>query len=587
MSDQLEMDLGELLVKKGTSIGLGLIRPSSMYESLRYAEYDVASGIGEIVDNGIEANATEINIITKSEKRKIGVRTTDVISEIAIIDNGIGMTEEIQRRCLVLGDSVRAPKENGLGIGRFGVGLTLGGISLARRIEVYTRNKVQDEFRYNYLDLDLIKFEKQTYVPDPVESDISAEYKNKLENSTGTIIILKNCDRLENTRLDEQIAGLSNFLGRTFRKFIYGGITIKLNDEKVHLHDPLYRLGPTRFDIKNPEQPDIKAAIWGKTGTIELEIPKSRGKMAKVHITMTLLPKEWRKVRGDGNRPFAKERKIDQNEGISILRANREVLYAHVPYLIGKKGQSSAEAIDRWWGCEISFPPELDDYFEVRFIKRGAQPVPFLRDKIRAIISPAVEGLRGQIQNDFKEKVLEKAKASDHFSDIVSIMAEADKKQPKGKLGSNVTLEEQEKEIERIVREQKSDDSKTPEEKKNEIKERPYSIVPVSYPETFLFETVHMIGKVVVKLNVNHPFYKDVFEPLCGSIDEMDEDSDSDKGTLTDEQRIIRQSFMLLLLSYAKAESFFENLDPDVLTNLRTQWGIALANVLKTAEEQN
>jgi hypothetical protein len=132
-------------------------------------------------------------------------------------------------------------------------------------------------------------------------------------------------------------------------------------------------LSPTKFDAKNPQKPDLKAEPWGTVEQIELDIPGSNGQTAKVTIRMSLLPKEWRAYKGAGGTSFVKERHIDDNEGVSILRADREVLYGTVPYIIGKKGQARPLDIDRFWGCEISFPPELDSYFQVRYFPRVAQ----------------------------------------------------------------------------------------------------------------------------------------------------------------------------------------------------------------------
>ncbi|MDA2627279.1 ATP-binding protein [Bacillus cereus] len=589
--------------------GAPLVKAGTMYESLRYAEYEITSGLGEITDNAVEAGANNIHIITKtqptapttSKKKKVA----EVIDEIAVIDDGEGMAPEILSRCLVLGDSPRPRKPSGLGIGRFGVGLTLGGISLARRLEVYSRNDKNGKFYYTFLDLDVIKDESKAFIPKPIAIQPPKEYLNYLEGSTGTIIILKKCDRLQydsiNNRAidaDSQIKGLSNYLGRTFRKYIYGGINIYLNGGKVYLHDPLYRLGPTRFDMdpKSMEDPrtNLKAKLWGKTTTIEIEIPGKTQTYANVEITLTLLPKEWRLKEKSGGSTFATDRKIHENEGISILRANREVLYGAVPYIIGKRGQSRPLDIDRWWGCEISFPPELDELFTVRYIKRGAEPVAALRNKIREIISPAIKALREQIQQDRREEVQKEATKAGLFAGAEQTMAEADKTMAKGKKGSTVSKEEAEKEFKKLAKaatnttsgtdnnEKSAEEKKRElEEKKKELEEKPYNIIPIEYPESIFFETQHMLDHIVVKLNINHPFYKDIFEPLCGSIQTMDAESDVYEGTKTIEQQKIRRAFMLLILSYAKAESFFEDHD-SVLKQLRAQWGMALGVVLNS-----
>lgn len=48
-----------------------LIRLDRMYESLRYNEYSMESGLGEIVDNSVEAQAARIKIDITTEKSSL------------------------------------------------------------------------------------------------------------------------------------------------------------------------------------------------------------------------------------------------------------------------------------------------------------------------------------------------------------------------------------------------------------------------------------------------------------------------------------------------------------------------------------
>ena len=395
VSNRTLLDTGE------SSPPVELICVDRMYESLRYNDYSAQNGLGEIVDNSIEAGAT--NIAVKFTVKKIlkpgKKRAADTIVEIAVMDDGYGMDFDTIYRCLALGESIHKSKNRS--IGRFGVGMTLGGISLARKIEVYSRIHSKDEFFYTFIDLDDIRKGNLICIPKPTLQAPPEEYIKSLGNSSGTIVILKKCDRVEG-----DFEGFTNYLGRTYRKFIERGLKIRLNDELVYLHDPLYIAGPTVFDVqklKNEGVTEPKATLLGEE-SIQLDIPDSPGKTANVTIRMSLLPKEWRTERGAGGGSEAKKRKIDQNEGISILRADREVLYAHVPYITGNKGEARSLDLDRWWGCEISFPPELDGYFQVRYIKRGAEPIASLRDQIREVISRTVKTARNIIREDWAKK---------------------------------------------------------------------------------------------------------------------------------------------------------------------------------------
>lgn len=187
------------------------------------------------------------------------------------------------------------------------------------------------------------------------------------------------------------------------------------------------------------EDYDLKATLLGEE-RITLPIPDSKiGETADVVIRMSLLPKEWRTSKGSGGGAEAKKRKIDQNEGVSILRADREVLYACVPYITGKKGEARSIDIDRWWGCEISFPPELDDYFQVRYIKRGAEPIGDVKDKIRQAIGGTVKTARTIISKDRAIDASEKDTSSGAFAHAEEIMAKAAYKLPANKRGRKLS----------------------------------------------------------------------------------------------------------------------------------------------------
>lgn len=557
----------------------GLIRIDRIYESLRYNDYSTENGLGEIVDNAIEAGAANISIEIKKEKVLKEKRARDSITEIAVIDDGCGMDRETLKKCLVLGETI-PPKKVGKGrIGRFGVGMTLGGISIACRIEVYSRTEPSEGFQYTYIDLEEIREGALIQIPDPIRKQPESKFEELLQNTSGTIVILKRCDRVCG-----DIAGFTYYFGRTYRKFIEAGINLKLNGEKIYLHDPLYMAGPTIFDVQMEKlgNIDLKAQLLGEE-KISLLIPNGDGKMADVTIRLSLLPKEWRLHKGDGGRIEATKRKINHNEGISILRADREVLYGNVPNIIGKKkGESFPKDIDRWWGCEVSFPPELDDYFQIRYIKRGAEPVEALRDQIRGVISNIIESVRKTIQSDWNRWESEENKMSGTFGKAEKTMAEVEKILPRSRKGQGLSEGEADKKLDEVVSSlgDKVKNHREYEKKKEELKQKIYAIEPISCSQNILFDTAFIPGKTIIKLNVNHPFYKRVFLPLCGSIEE----DISDKGKYN-KQSSIKDAILLLLAAYARAEAMFDD-NEQLFENLRCQWGTVLASAINRYEEE-
>lgn len=559
--------------------GSELINTSQMYESLRYNDYSVENGLGEIVDNSVEAKASEIRIDFKKKIRKLGKKQVENIEQIAVADNGCGMSTKVLAQCLTLGCSVRDRKNGRLGIGKFGVGMTLGGISLARRIEVYSRNDENKDFYYTYIDLDEIKAGKKK-ISSPIVKPLPEEYLDFFDGNTGTLVFLTNCDRMDGTgkRVDanELNGTIANYLGRTYRKFIEGGLKIYLDGRIVFLHDPLYIAGPTQFDTK--EHQDPKAQLKDER-SFEWEIPGSPGEKATIKIRLSLLPLEWRINIGDGGNAEARKRKIDQNEGISILRANREVLYDKIPYLIGKKGQFSYQDNDRWWGCEISFPPELDECFQVRYIKRGAEPIGALKDRLNSELTGAITSLRTRIKEDRAAEKAKQNQSENNFDNAEKIMTELDDIFPMNQTKKKISQEEENKKIEKILDESagKSKETATSRKARKELLlNKMYSIVTVSFPASVLFETETLLGdRLVIKLNVNHPYYQKVIEPLCGDIMKVDDA----EGTA--EKSRIRDAIMLLLLSYVKARAVMKDTENNRLLfdQLEAQWATILGAV--------
>lgn len=108
-------------------------------------------------------------------------------------------------------------------------------------------------------------------------------------------------------------------------------------------------------------------------------------------MTLTLLPRDWRRrLPGDGKSDFAKERRVHENEPLSILRAGREIFFDS---LRGVMPSQDGRQIDRFIGKEIEFHPELDECFHVRNVKKGAEPIEGLRDRLKDLIFKSINTL--------------------------------------------------------------------------------------------------------------------------------------------------------------------------------------------------
>lgn len=373
-------------------------------ESLRNSDFDTLSAIGEVIDNSIEAEAREIKINIKTKSLK--GRRKPVFEEFAFGDDGKGMYEDILHRCLVLGYSTSYNDRKG--IGRFGVGMTLGAIAQCRRIEVYSKPRGGD-WKYTHIDLEEIKKDSDPRIPKPVPKEVPNEYSG-LIGDHGTLVIWRKLDRASDVNIEDIV----NWVGRTFRKFIGKELIendkvvpnpqirkIILNDEPVPAHDPL-------FVTKNEKFPSDPCAELAHQIELPWDIPtvdpppdRHYGS-STIIIRFSLLPKEWREEIGSGGSDESKKRYIPHNEGVSILRNNREVLYGHIPHfrLSDQSGGSGFIDIDRFWGCEISFDAVLDNAFSVKNIKVGARPAPELREALYNMMQPTIYDYRKTIRAD-------------------------------------------------------------------------------------------------------------------------------------------------------------------------------------------
>ena len=556
-----------------------LIAADQALMSLRSSGHDYNSAIGEVIDNSLQANANNIRcrIFTLKKVVKKNKNATEVVERIAVGDDGDGMDETITHLSLKLGFSSRYNDRKGMG--RFGVGAKMGGISQGKRIDIYSRQSKTTPWLHTYIDLDEISAGAMTVIPPPEATEIPRDCKD-LVGDKGTLVVWSKTDRLEETesgggrRADTVKRDLMAYIGRTFRKFIDSGINIELDSTKVFPHDPLFLMSSTRFHQKTKgEQPDPLAEIKVSEG-FDFPLPSDPTKTSRVEVTLTLLPKEFRMVRGRGGDDF-EGRRIDENEGISILRADREIFNG---LLRGVQPSQNERQIDRFIGKEIRFEPALDECFHVRNVKKGAEPIEGLRDRLKTYIFNSITTLREEIRKHFDEVKSVTLSGEGIHAEAEKVAAETQRVARKPKAGKNTTKEEREKEIDAAA---ESLSQSAPEELKKEkkaqvkakIEQQPFTIVPETWPGQEFMEIKHLGTNVIVRLNMQHPFYTEVYSKLVAA--EKDE-NDPQKKELAKQ---VRNGIDLLIVGYARGEGQYEN--PSEFDSLRTNWGLELRTLIQ------
>jgi hypothetical protein len=574
-----------------------LIKADTALRSFRDGGYSLADALGEVVDNSLQSGATKIRIAWKVKEQPAGrnKKTKRQFEWFAVADNGSGIAAEILANVLTVGFSTRYGSREG--IGRFGVGFKLASISQAKHMEVYTRpaylnatrkpredgqdfwtfSQSNDEGRIfkTYLDLEEIDQGEQTYYTRDEVEDFPEEYAHLMGEGSGTLIVWRELDRLNHEpsfaeRVDEKLKSLAYFLRRTYRVYIANGTEIYLDDDQTALvpYDPL-------FEIDDPDAVELAKGQPMKgerveSGTIDID-------GHKVHWLVQLTPPITRMKRLGGGEEGPegpsqfKKLHIPDNEGkISFLRHNREVSYTTVPRMFPTRNSE----LDRYIGIQVSFPPALDEYFQVKHIKRGAEPVEKLREELRKALNKPIKVARERIKELWDKTQQQTPPApSDTSGDRKgpeNLVKTADPGLPPGKAGLKMAPDEEERRLRQAATDVGITDIMKQDEFIKHAKQKPVVSLDVEWPGKGLLDIEHLTHTVVVRINRRHPFIQQVYLPLREVIAKGPEGIDSHEflSILTR----AADGMDLLLFAYAKAENASHNPEDDY-GMLREDWG--------------
>ncbi|MEQ8470614.1 MAG: ATP-binding protein [Marinoscillum sp.] len=555
--------------------------------SMRDSDFDAYSAIGEVIDNSIQAEAKEIKILVKAHKesrQRIG--EFQVVDWVAFGDDGYGMNAETLHRCLQLGFSSRYNDRSG--IGRFGVGMTLGAINQCKKVEVYSKVKGGD-WLYTFIDIDAITGtpSKMNSIPEPEKSNIPEEFAGLVNQEQGTLVVWSKYDK-QPVSADSMVEEMDIWIGRTFRKFIWGEVevngytnklTIEINNVKVLALDPLH--------LKNERFPSDKPSYQTEPIIIDWPIPAEDGELFKdlvskeIKIQLSLIDPSLRDYQGVGNAKETRDRFIDRNEGISILRNGREVFYGEIPHW-----KPAFEEIDRWWGCEISFDPILDKVFAVKNIKRGAVPITTLKQAINEKIVPTIKTFREQVSEHWRKRKIEKAQEklkeqSDNGTATGHEEAEGVAKKSETQK-PQITPQTQTNANELASQIHANETAEQQAAWATKFASQPYTIIDESWKSPEFIEIHPLGGSDVIKYNLKHPF----IEELYSLVDQL-QSSEADQELAMRLKSLID----LLIISYAKSESMFDK-DREFkaerfFEDLKINWGQYLKSYLETWKSEN
>lgn len=505
-----------------------------------------ASAISELVDNAIQARATEILISIRAVPDE---REGEIA--VSVLDNGCGMDPFTLRQALRFGGSSRFGDRKGLG--RYGMGLPNASLSHARRVSVYTwqqhngsrqqtrirlrgKSVSPDRVYMSYLDIDEIVCGDMDEVPPP---KIIKNPPSQCCTRSGTLVLWSHCDRLDNRRVSTVVRKLMPELGRRFRHFLWKGLRIEINDESVAPVDPLYLHANSGVS---------GARLFGEELCYEVAAEASdRKRTGLVRVRFSELPvHEWHRLSNEEKRRIG----VSNGAGVSIVRAGREVDYGW--FFMGNKRR---ENYDDWWRCEIQFDPILDEAFGITHTKQQVRPQSHLIEAL----TPDLESVARALNNRARKAHLA-IKAGERFSEAERVASECDKLLRPLPRRSPLQDKSLIKELVRnypALRDVAAQDSEPSK----------YRIVEGALKNTCFFNYAFDGERFVLLLNPDHPFYREIYKPLA--------DGDSPR----DQQ--LRAKIELLLLAVARSEvACGSRANSHSLMKHRAEWSNTLATFL-------
>jgi len=561
-------------------------------QSLREDDFDDLSAYGEVIDNSLQADASEIKIKFVTEMREKSSRMD--IQALAFGDNGSGMDAETLGKCLKVGWGSRMNSRTG--IGRFGVGMILGAIHECKRVEVWSKQK-GGKWSHTYIDLDEIENDELESIPEPIEMKLPTQFEDLVGTESGTLVVWRKYDRQERDA-EKIIAEFKVYAGRTYRYFIWGTdhegnlvdsehrsgpVKMWIDNEEVKVFDPLFgRLEKTAFPDDIPSEVYKDMTITWKADK-NAQIPEAD---SDITIRMSFIPAEFRPKEGAGGSAKSTARQFHMNEGISIMRNHREVFYGTMNWQGGKGGWPSFQNIDRWWGGEILFDAEIDRAFTVKKIKRGAKPQTVLKLAIKEKMLPTRETVLEQIRALWKtnkaiaDEEADKQAAEDLLQRAgnhqLAERTATNTPTPKSQLDKDLDLDTEAKD----AAESYSDSFDEQQRRRLEelFKAQDFTVMRQDWKGPLFYEPRWLGGKAVLDYNMTHEFWDRVYS----LVNSLEEESSDIKSTALE----IKAMLDLMIMSHAKAESMFskeaEYTAESFLEQMRQNWGLYLKSYVRS-----
>ncbi|MBD2312298.1 ATP-binding protein [Desertifilum sp. FACHB-1129] len=586
---------------------------------------NAAYAIAELMDNSIQAGATQVELLCAEKKELVNSRQRSRIHQVAVLDNGCGMDASVLRMALQFGNGTHLNEEDDRrGIGRFGMGLPSSSISQCQRVEVWSWQEDLENALYSYLDLNEIRQKQMTEVPEPQPKPVPTLWQrvgNSFENS-GTLVVWSNIDRCIWKTSSSIIDNSELLIGRMYRKFLDNNeVEIRMlafdvdalipigNERKALPNDPSYLMArtscPAPFDKTPMFQPWEGQDKYEATVTIDF-----RGKPHEVKVRYSVAKEEARLIGkpgvNPGDLPYGKH--AAKNIGISLMRAGRELE-------LDQELVIKYDPTERWWGVEIDFPPSLDDLFgvtnnkqtarnfteiaklDIETLLQNGKTINQLKEELKEDEDPKgplldlvykvdnqLKIIRRWVKAQTKDTRSSQKRYQDHIPEKVATAITTERKQEGHQGGSDkdelLPREQRQEFIEKTLVEQGVAETTAKELAATTVDDGlKYTFAEADLETAAFFSVKPRGGAIIVTLNTSHPAYKNLVEVLEEEVEGVDVE------TLRDRLTNSLEGLKLLLMAWAR----YEDEQPDgkrkqAAQDARVDWGRIARRFLEREE---
>ncbi len=342
-----------------------------LVKSLRDMGYDFVQAVADVIDNAIEAKATEVDVIVEFNGND---------SWVQIADNGHGMTSEELREAMRYGAEREYGEDD---LGKFGLGMKTASMSQCRSLTVASRcNLDRADVPAFCWDLDHIERTNKWEILPVGESGLGGKIRQPLKEKTGTVVLWQRLDRMlgythpygeaARKRILQMCRDLETHLAMVFHRFLAGDVPrkrlkIRLNRNEITPWDPFCQSEPKTKRLQPVQLPVAHEGTRGKVLFEPFVLPHQDDFSSPQAFHAASGPASW-----------------NQQQGFYVYRAER---------MIQSGGWSNLRAVDehtKLARIAVRFEPLLDEAFRINVAKMRIQiPAQILED-VRTAIIPVV-----------------------------------------------------------------------------------------------------------------------------------------------------------------------------------------------------